>query len=414
MSNYLAIATVTEAIMQIINQGLSDDQISGVLVSAKPPDSIDIGSPHNQINLSLYQVTPNVGYRNMDLPTRDAQGNIVKTPQIALDLHYLISVYASKNDEIMSQKILASMIRAMGENPIISSSLINQIKTMPQFVDTDLDEQHEIVRFSFEMLPMEEITKLWSSFFQTNYRLSVFYKASVVLINSKKIPRVSLPVQNPMFYVQPFMHAVIETASLQNPQWDANALLKLQGQNLQIEKLVVNVDGQDMVPNPSDISDTQVLVKLSNSITPGIKQVKITQPLTLGKPGLPHSGGFESNSTTFKISPLIVDGNGSTNPANSFSLKRGDDLVIYFQPYATVDQLVSVVMGDQSFTLRPPPVGGPPKVNSITLTIPSDFPLGRHPLRLQIDGAESLLTIDKDPTSTSFGQYAIPYVDVTP
>ena len=95
MSNALAIASVTRVLQDLLNNGLVDHDVTGaiggnVTVTALPPDRIlgQPGTPENsQLNLFLHQVTPNLGWRAADLPTRDANGALVNNPLLALDLH---------------------------------------------------------------------------------------------------------------------------------------------------------------------------------------------------------------------------------------------------------------------------------------------------------------------------------------
>ena len=91
MSSPLAIAAVTAVLKDVLNNGFVDHDLSTVgsfSVTAVPPDRITTGATEpNQLNLFLYQVTPNQGWRNADLPSRDSNGERVTNPPLALDLH---------------------------------------------------------------------------------------------------------------------------------------------------------------------------------------------------------------------------------------------------------------------------------------------------------------------------------------
>ncbi len=107
MSSALAIAAVTASLRDRLYNGLLDHELSNVgsvSVTAKPPDQISKDTTElNQLNLFLYQVTPNLGWRNADLPSRDNGGTRVTNPPLALDLHYLLTAYgaAEMNAEIL-------------------------------------------------------------------------------------------------------------------------------------------------------------------------------------------------------------------------------------------------------------------------------------------------------------------------
>jgi predicted NBD/HSP70 family sugar kinase len=76
MSNALAIASVSAVLKDLLNNAAIDHQLSNVVgevkVSALPPDRVLVeGTPEtSRINLFMYQVTPNQGWRNVDLQAR--------------------------------------------------------------------------------------------------------------------------------------------------------------------------------------------------------------------------------------------------------------------------------------------------------------------------------------------------------
>ena len=103
MSTALAIAGVTAVLRDLLNDGMVNHNVSGILgntvvVSALPPDRLlpANGTESAQLNLFLHQVTPNAGWRNEGLPSCDANGRIrLSNPPLALNLHYLVSAYSS-------------------------------------------------------------------------------------------------------------------------------------------------------------------------------------------------------------------------------------------------------------------------------------------------------------------------------
>src|SRR3954452_3099141 len=107
MSSPLAIAAVTAALKDLLNDGMLNHDLSSVgsfSVTALPPDRITTGQTEpNQLNLFLYQVTANQGWRNTGLPSRSPAGDRIDTPPLALDLHYLLTAYGSQdlNAEIL-------------------------------------------------------------------------------------------------------------------------------------------------------------------------------------------------------------------------------------------------------------------------------------------------------------------------
>ena len=94
MSSALAIAAITASLKDLLNDGLMDHDLSTVgsfTVTAQPPDRVTTGTTESdQLNLFLYQVTANSGWRNVGLPSRDRGGERITNPPLALDLHYLL------------------------------------------------------------------------------------------------------------------------------------------------------------------------------------------------------------------------------------------------------------------------------------------------------------------------------------
>ena len=94
MSNSYAIAAVTATLFYLFRQ-------EGITVSIKSPDK-QSPTDNNRINIFLYQVTPNLGYSNMDLPARNYEGELVKNQLLSLNLYYLITAYGEGDEELRS------------------------------------------------------------------------------------------------------------------------------------------------------------------------------------------------------------------------------------------------------------------------------------------------------------------------
>src|SRR5260370_12855807 len=107
MSNPLAIATVTQTLVQVLSDGLDAAQVTGAHVTALPPDA-KAGLPDAGVNVFLYQVAPNAALRNTDLPTRRADGSLLNRPTAAIDLHYLLTFYGDET-RLEQQRLVAAV-----------------------------------------------------------------------------------------------------------------------------------------------------------------------------------------------------------------------------------------------------------------------------------------------------------------
>ena len=194
MSNYLAVATVT-AVLRDILQEAAGTAVPGASVTTKRPEKVE-DSGHNKplVNLFLYQVTPNAAWRNTDIviryPDRDepdnrARAKVEERPQVPLNLSYLFSFYGNEQD-LEPQRLLGSVVGALHAQPTLSPEAIRGTVGRDRYLrESDLDfqvERIERVKLTPISFSLEELSKMWSVFFQVPYALSVAYEAAAVLI----------------------------------------------------------------------------------------------------------------------------------------------------------------------------------------------------------------------------------------
>ncbi len=128
MSNSQAIAGVTVMLDFLITEGVTQELGSGDVdtVTTKPPDKArEEGQENNQINIFLYQTSPNSAWRNQDMPTKVKPGETGKPP-LALNLYYLITAYGKENDDTESHKILGTAMGVLHDRPLIRSQDIER------------------------------------------------------------------------------------------------------------------------------------------------------------------------------------------------------------------------------------------------------------------------------------------------
>lgn len=191
MSNALAIATVTTALAEIIRTA-AQSIVNGAEVVTGRPDTN--AAPGHRIHLFLYQVSPNGAMRNNDLPTRSQDGKVIRRPVAALDLHYLLAFYGSETS-LEAQRMLGAVVRDLHQRPILTRSMIQSaISSQPFLSGSNLAEAVEQVKFTPLAVSLEEMSKLWSVFFQTPYSLSIAYQGTIVLIESEEPAQPALPV----------------------------------------------------------------------------------------------------------------------------------------------------------------------------------------------------------------------------
>src|SRR5437879_920152 len=133
MSNYLAVATVTATLQHMLDPIIGTD-VPGATATMVRPDAKPGpgGVPPVGVTIFLYQIAPNAGLRNMDLPARSGNGNAVQRPAAALDLHYLMSFYGD-DSKLEPQQVLGSVVRYLHSRPLLTRKMIQDTVTAFSF-----------------------------------------------------------------------------------------------------------------------------------------------------------------------------------------------------------------------------------------------------------------------------------------
>jgi len=210
MSSALAIAGVTAVIKDLLDNGLIDQMIpvlgTQFKTTALPPDMITLGTDQSpQLNLFMWQATPNAAWRNMGYPSRDSRGDRISNPPLALDLHYLLSAYGST--DLQAEILLGYAMQLLHETPVLARDAIRKALNPPGTpVDpsllpliyqalraSDLADQFEQIKIVQSPMNTEDTWKLWTAL-QAHYRPTASYTVTVVLIESTAATRAALPV----------------------------------------------------------------------------------------------------------------------------------------------------------------------------------------------------------------------------
>jgi hypothetical protein len=444
VSSPLAIAGVTAVLTDLLNNGVVDHNLTAtvgpVKVSAKPPDRVvpGGGTDPNQLNLFLYHVAPNPGWRNRALPSRDGEGARVSNPPLALDLYYLLTAYGEKDFQaeillgyamqlfhetpVLTRDAIRTALR--GPNPPVEGAVLPSVpSSFQQLVATDLAEQVEQIKIIPQSMGTEEMSKLWTAL-HTPYRPTAAYQVSVVLIESQKATRPTLPVRERIVKAVPFQRPTIdaiESVTGMNDPIVASSTIVIKGRELRGAITSVMIGGIEFVPAPGDLGADQIKINLSpvpsGVLRAGVQTVQVVHEVDLGKPPVAHRG-VESNVAAFVLHPTLT-------PAPPLTVSRAAGLTLTFDPKVGRSQRVTLLLGE-----RNPPPGTParafsvpaPAENGITTagqtdTAPiqfviTDVALGEYFVRVQVDGAESALNVDTTSGSPTENQFTGPLLKI--
>jgi len=387
MSNFLAIATVTETLRQMLNTSVSA-AVGGATATAVRPAAAGGGLPNPGINIFLYQVSPNAAWRNMDLPNRRDDGSLSGRPRVALDLHYLLTFYGQDN-QLEPQRLLGRAVQTLHAQPVLTRQQVRSAVTTVGFlVASNLADEVELVKLSPLSLSLEELSKLWSVFFQTAYVLSVAYQGTVVLIEGDESPQQALPVRERNLRVLPFQRPVIDEVV---PQIiESGGTLTIRGQNLKADDVRVNFGRTTALP--ANITNVRIEVALPVGLAAGVNTVQAVQFLDFktGSASEPHLL-FESNVIAFKLAPKIKLIQPPPPEPVFGNVARGTTFTLEVTPPVGRSQDVRLLLGNRTIALSPRPVSDPPTTTSFKFTVPTDFPTGEFLVRVQVDGAQSKL-----------------------
>lgn len=373
------------------------NDVAGTIVTTARPDEAVGANTDPRVNIFLYQTNTNAALRNADLPTRQSDGTLVRRPQAALNLYYLLTFYGAET-QLEPQRLLGSVVNVLHAQPLLTPERIQAaISAKPFLAGSDLDRQIESVKFSLTPLNLEELSKLWSVFFQTPYSLSIAYQASVVLIESEDVPQTALPVRERTLraipIAQPIVDRVIAAGGADAPI-TVDSTINILGRRLRGEETKVRISGE--AETPPQISDREISLPLSlfpaDSLRAGIQGVQVTHGLLLGIPPVPHRG-VESNVAPFVLHPIVADvvAPSATSVEVTFNPKVG-------RAQRAVLLLNQLNQPAPAYRFRAPPDNGitnpaATDTDTISFAITGVEP-GDYLVRVQIDGAESILEVD--------------------
>ncbi len=384
MSNASAIAAVTATLGARLTQVIDDLGISASVSHTRPGTQGAFNtSAKTGIHLFLYMVTPNAALRNFDLPTRDAGGKLTQRPSAALELHYLLSFVAPDN-ELDAQRMLGAVTIELNANPLLSPAEIRSASTSKSLGDTRLDQQIERVRLSGEAINLEEFSKLWSVFFQTQYLLSVAYKASVVLLEAEVEAPVPAPVRSRDVWSSPMPPTIRSVApQLTTP----GGRIRIEGTNFlsSATKLRLLQPSGELLVDPALLLDDRVEVVLPSTLAAGLTGVQVvTQHVASTSEGT-QSFELESSATGLTIVPQLVDGGA---PLVSRSAVAGATIALDVEPPLASGQMLVALIGSQRVAATPSPATS---TTHFEVTLPDTLAVGVYPLRVIVDRTASLV-----------------------
>ncbi len=407
MSNALAISGVTAVLQYCLNLVYSSPSsvLASVGVTAVAPDivqaSLGGSNVQLQVNLFLHQVTHNAAWRNVGQPSLASDGATrLTSPPLALDLHYLLTAYATEDTQ--AEALLGYAILMLHENPILPRSLIRTALTSVPHANplwsflgtTGLADQIEMIKIVPSPLNREEIAWIWTAL-KSDYRPTFPFRVSVVLIEPQVPAAFSLPVLSRNISVQAGPPPVLLSATPPNAQTAPapGDQVVLSGQTLGLASRVVLANprlGIQYPPfKPTAVTDTSITFTVPDdpaNLPAGVYNLSIlfldaTNAITA-----------TTNILTFPIAPRIKP----FGPGSAVANAEGTLVTVNCDPQVLPNQTVALALGGTAVPAQ--------FFEAPTATLTFQFPTlsGTYLARLRVDGVESPITVTWTPPPPAF------------
>lgn len=413
MSNALAIGAVTAVLKNLLDNAVVNEKLTNavgpVKVSALPPDKVKDITNFLGLNLFLYQVQPNPGWRNAGLPSRDPSGARISNAPLALDLFYLLTAWGTQDFE--AEILLGYAMQLFHEMPVLTRDVIrktfenpNPVVTgnalPPKFKDlaaAALADQFEVLKITPHWMSTEETSKFWTAI--QVYRPSIAYHVSVVLIESEARTHSTLPVLTRDIGVQadtlppfPTLLSVAPIKSQPAARLGENVTLtghRLDGVSVSAVLRHPHAASLPAIGPLASVTPNQAIVPLPNN--PAV------WPAGNYTIALVVTGAVDrvSNALPLAVAPVI-------NIGATTSARDGDQnltVTLKCTPNVLPHQTATLILGDASANSDAHDTA----TDTLTFKFPKADapPAGAYPVRLRIDGVESLL-IDRSKTPPEF------------
>jgi len=406
MSNEFAIAAVTLTLrnllekVKLIKDGSEFDSLPAdakpsaeILVTNLPLDTATGHDPgKNLINLFLYHLEYSPSWRNMDIPGSVKRGE-TGYPPLALNLHYIITVYGENGNELIAHVLLGKAMSILHDHAVFGRS---EIKTA--FEVSGLHRQIERVRITPQPISLDEVSKLWTGF-QTHYRLTAAYEVSLVLIEATRAAKTPLPVLtrgagDEGVFVQPYLvppYPTLESVSLPNNQPAAlpGDLLTLKGHHLQGDSVKLRFvhpvlsDAIEVTASPGGPE-----VEPGTEIKAQLPTDPANWPAGLYRVTAVISKTGEQDRTSNELPLMLAPGITGTVGITAASPPSAGAYVatVTCSPQVWPDQNASLLLGEWQF----PADARQTKTGTLTFHL-TGVTAGDYYVRLRVDGVDSLL-----------------------
>ncbi|HUP10199.1 MAG TPA: DUF4255 domain-containing protein [Caldimonas sp.] len=430
MSSPLAIGAVSAVLRNLLDNGLIEAGAAigtTVNVTAVAPDTINLENVEEppRLNLFLHQVTPNIGWRNVALPSRSAgSGERLTNAPLALDLHYLLTAYGRA--DFQAEILLGYAMHLLHERPVLDRAAIRRalnpspldVSMLPPafqaLAASDLADQVELIKVTPAAMDNDGMSKLWTAI-QTHYRPSAAYHVSVVLIEGTKPGCTPLPVlsrglvdnttkRDRGVVVNPDLLPPLPTLFDVTPPVDKNPAARL-GETLTIDGVRLAGSGHrvllshrlvttpiELVPSAPNAAGTKLTVTLPSDGPAQSAFAAGQWALTVRFTPTGEPNPRETNTAPLVLAPAPVIAADAPLGLPAISIVRGGvpqrvTVTLHARPQVRLAQRATLMLDTVEASAQRRAAAADPLV----FEFPDTLAPGPHWLRLRVDGTDSLL-----------------------
>jgi hypothetical protein len=174
MADATAILAVTQAVQALLRREISVVAIASGQIVIESIDLIPSPVPMPRLTIFLYNIHENPYLKNQAAgfsPTTPGAGDVVPPP-LTVDLDLMICAWAQPTDELL---LLGDVLRIFHDNSELGPAVLG-----PSWAPD------ETVQITLANPSLEDQARIWTTFGFKRFKLSLYYKARVVPIASRR------------------------------------------------------------------------------------------------------------------------------------------------------------------------------------------------------------------------------------
>jgi len=180
MGSLTVLRDVNETIKKLLKQNISELSDENSIIFDSPGEIESTTTP--RLSVFLYHITENSYLRNRE--PESVSLTQVQYPPIILDLYYIFTPYAQNRETELI--IIEGLMQTLYDNPVFRDDILQGNLRA---------SGNEEIRVTPNSLTLDELNKLWSTFPNKPFKLSVSYILTPVRIPSGRIKDITRVVE---------------------------------------------------------------------------------------------------------------------------------------------------------------------------------------------------------------------------